>query len=106
VQALLTKHGHGDKKVLGYPISLHFGATGALPRDRESFRCNVSVRGTPIEGIVHVADGGSNRRTSAPGLVVFYPLEPLKRGNVIDVTWTFRQSATQLQKFDLSFTTK
>ena len=57
-----------------------------------------------VDGIVHVADGGNNRRTSAPGLVVFYPLEPLKRGTV-DVNWSFT-AGDSLIRLRASFTTR
>lgn len=33
--------------------------------------------------------GGSNRGSSAPGMVVFYPLDPLRRGMEVDAVWTF-----------------
>mgnify|MGYP003544047911 CR=1 FL=1 len=31
-----------------------------------------------VPGVVHRAHSGTNRRSSAPGLFVFYPLQPLK----------------------------
>ncbi|MBL8896909.1 MAG: hypothetical protein JNM84_04750 [Planctomycetes bacterium] len=89
LKTLLEKHGHGDKKVIGYPLTLHHFGTGGIGGRRDSYRCQVQVLGKAVEGIVHVADGGSNRRTSAPGLVVFYPLEPLKKGSQVDAVWTF-----------------
>lgn len=89
LQALLTRHGHGSKEVVGYPISLHQFGNGGLTGNRESYRCRVTIMGREVEGLLHLADGGSNRRTSAPGMVVFYPLEPLRRGVEVEVVWTF-----------------
>jgi hypothetical protein len=86
---LLDRHGHGDKEVLGYPISLHHFGTGGVGGARDSYRCAVTIRGEPVEGVLHVADGGANRHTSAPGMIVFYPLEPLRKGARVEVVWTF-----------------
>ena len=84
---------HGDAKrlpkTIGYPISLHFRKTGALPPAR-SIRCTLKLDDRDeVAGFVQVADRGASRRTSAPGLVVFYPLQPLKRGSVYTVEWSF-----------------
>src|SRR5690606_37043425 len=74
---------------IGYPISLHFFRTGALPPS-SSIRCTVKANDSEdVEGFVQIADGGASRRTSAPGLVVFYPLQPLKRGSAYTVEWSF-----------------
>lgn len=89
IEALLARHGHAGKELLGYPISLHQFGTGGLMGNRESYRCRVTIQGKEVEGLIHVADGGSNRRSSAPGMVVFYPLEPLRRGVEIEAVWTF-----------------
>lgn len=89
VAALLAKHGHADKTVVGYPITLHQFGTGGLTGNRDTYRCKVTIQGEEVPGIVHMADGGSNRRSSAPGMVVFYPLEPLRRGMEVDAVWTF-----------------
>jgi hypothetical protein len=89
VAALLAKHGHADKTVLGYPITLHQFGTGGLVGNRDTYRCKVTVQGEEIPGIVHIADGGAIRRSSAPGMVVFYALEPLRRGMEINAVWSF-----------------
>jgi hypothetical protein len=91
VAALLAKHGHADKTVLGYPITLHQFGNGGLTGNRDTYRCKVTIQGEEVPGIVHMADGGSNRRSSAPGMVVFYPLEPLRRGMEVDAVWTFER---------------
>jgi hypothetical protein len=102
VEQLLEESGHGRLKTLGYPLSLHFGGSyGGL----ESFNCTVRIRDELVEGIVHVADGGNNRRSSAPGLVVFYPLERLSHGSPIEVTWSFTAN-NSLRRLRSSFTTK
>lgn len=85
--ALLEREGHGGLEVVGYPISLHQFGNGGLVGNRDSYKCIVKVGDKPIEGILHMADGGTNRHTSAPGMIVFYPLEPLRKGMDIEVTW-------------------
>ncbi len=89
LKEFLEKNGHGDKEVLGYPISLHNFGTGGLVGTRDSYRCKVTILGKKVEGLIHLADGGANRHTSAPGMVVFYPLEPLRKGVEVVVVWTF-----------------
>jgi hypothetical protein len=89
---LLDRHGHGDRKVIGYPISLHHFGTGGVVGARDSYRCAVTIRGEEVEGFLHLADGGANRHTGAPGMVVFYPFEPLKRGARVGVVWTFEHT--------------
>ena len=101
--AVLARNGHPDKEFVGYPISLHHFGNGGVPGNRDSYRCVVSLRGEAVEGVIHVADGGSNRHTSAPGMVVFYPIEPLKKGQQYDVTWTFEHdggTARNVVKFN------
>ncbi len=88
----LVLSGHGDKTVLGYPLTLHQFGTGGVSGVKSSYRCQVTINNTPVEGIVHIADGGSNRRASAPGMVVFYPLEPLKKGREVEAVWTFENA--------------
>jgi hypothetical protein len=92
IQELLARNGHADATVVGYPLSLHAFGTGGLSGVKSSYRCQVTMDKTPIEGLVHIADGGSNRRTAAPGMVVFYPLEPLKKGRSYDAVWTFENA--------------
>lgn len=88
-------------KKIGYPISLHFFRTGALP-PAHSIRCEVRENDEDlVPGVVHVADGGRSRRASAPGLVVFYPFQPLSRGRAYTVEWSFdsRGERRSLQRY-------
>tara|TARA_R110002126_G_scaffold12416_16_gene54056 strand:- start:9626 stop:11902 length:2277 start_codon:yes stop_codon:yes gene_type:complete len=99
VQALLEKHGEGSRTELGYPVSLHnFGLNGLIG-ERDSYHCKLTYQDIEIEGILHLADGGTNRRSSAPGMVVFYPLEPLPKGRQFKAVWTYdlRGSTARLE---------
>jgi hypothetical protein len=98
LRALLEKSGHGELEEIGYPISLHHFGVGGLRGNRESYACKVTVRGERIEGLLHLADGGKNRRTSAPGMVVFYPLEPLPKGAEVEVLWTYDDEQSTARK--------
>ena len=87
VRKLLEDNGHQNTKVLGFPLSMHLGAgVGHYP---QSFKCQLSTQGDPVPGLVHLGPKGSNRRDSAPGIVVFYPLRPLKRGTQYQFRWTW-----------------
>ncbi|MCC6669416.1 MAG: hypothetical protein IT458_00025 [Planctomycetes bacterium] len=90
VAARLKQLGKPDLKVLGYPLTLHFFVD--LPGPRESFTCTVTVGKDAVPGFLHFAHDGTNRRSSAPGLVVFYPWQPLKRGQQHHVKWTWSRS--------------
>ena len=85
----LEKNGHGDLEEIGYPISLHQFGNGGLIGNRDSYKCKVTIMGKEVEGLLHMADGGANRHTSAPGMIVFYPLEPLRKGVEVEAVWTF-----------------
>lgn len=87
LQELLEKHGHGTKKVVGYPLTLHFGQN--LQGNRATYACKVTARGKDVPGLL-MLDGGNNRRTSAPGMATFWPLDPLPAGD-IEVVWTWEQ---------------
>lgn len=100
LEALLEKRGHGDLEVVGYPISLHQFGNGGLRGNRDSYTCKVTIMGKPVEGILHHADGGTNRRTSAPGMIVFYPLEPLRKGVEVEVTWIYETDDSTERKSD------
>jgi len=102
LRQLLEKHGHGKLKKVGYPLTLHFGVS--VPGNRSSYRCAVTTsRGDAVEGLI-LLDGGTIRRTSAPGMVTFFPLEPLARGE-ITATWTWEQGS-EVRRLKASFTTK
>jgi hypothetical protein len=102
LEELLRKHGHERKKVVGYPLTIHFGQS--VQGDRTSYRCNaVDARGNKIEGLI-LLDSGKIRRSTAPGMVTFYPLDPLPRG-AIQVTWSWEVDG-QARTLDAGFTTK
>ena len=102
LEAFLEKHGRGKQKVVGYPFTMHFGQ--AVQGNRFSYRCVAkSERGEAIEGAILI-DAGTNRRASAPGVVTFYPFEPLPRGR-IDVIWSWEANG-QPQSLQVHFTTK
>lgn len=88
VDALLEEAGIEGVKHLGYPLTLHLLEHQRVPLP-ETIRCTLTRGDEEVPGLLHIASGGSNRRTSAPGLVVFYPLEPLARGTEYFVQWEF-----------------
>jgi hypothetical protein len=68
-------------KQVGYPLTLHtYGASGAIT-------CKVSAQGNEIQGVLE-PPRTVGRRTSATGMWVFWPAEPLPRGVDIVVHWT------------------
>ncbi len=88
VRRLLEDNGRPKTRVLGFPLSIHMGAV----QYPDSFKCRLATaQGEVVPGIVHPGPRGSNRRDSAPGMVVFYPLEPLKRGTQYSFTWTWER---------------
>jgi hypothetical protein len=81
VQQLLAANNRGKQKQVGYPLSLHgFSAT------LTGVTCKVTCGNDEVAGFL-VEAKGSIRRTSSPGLWVFYPAEPLKRGPDIRAEW-------------------
>ncbi len=92
VAALLEREGREGQEYVGYPISLHHFGNGGLAGERDSYKCVLKLQGEIVPGFLHMADGGSNRRSSAPGMVVFYPFEPLKKGRRYEAVWTFEHS--------------
>jgi hypothetical protein len=70
---------------------------------RDSIKCKVTVNGRDnVNGILHIADDGSHRRTASPGLIVFYPLEPIRKGAEVQVDWTF-ESGSRLERFNATY---
>ncbi len=65
-------------------ISRHGWRAGTVPA---SVEVDVKQGGDAVAGFVIV--GGRNRYAGAPGLAVFYPLEPLKSG--VSVSVVFKQ---------------
>ncbi|MCR9247346.1 MAG: CAP domain-containing protein [bacterium] len=83
VERLLAKNGRKGQKQVGLPISAHlyFGALGNV-------KCRVTAKGDLVAGYL-VPGSGRIGRTSAEGLWVFYPAEPLPKGGDIAVEWTW-----------------
>lgn len=100
---ILKQNGHEGLKTIGFPISLHFGNSGRMG-ERASYKCRVLVNDRDVvdEYIIHIADDGSHRRTSSPGLVVFYPLKPIRKGSKVKVSWSFKRG-TRLQTVDATY---
>ena len=102
LEALLEKNGRGGQKTVGYPLTIHFGQS--VQGDRTSYRCNaVDARGNRIEGAI-LLDSGTIRRSTAPGMVTFYPFEPLPRGKVA-VNWSWEVDG-QARTLQATFQTK
>lgn len=91
---LLKKHGREGKKTIGFPLTLHFGSTGGVGV-RGSLTCSVvGPKGDPIEGAL-VYDDGEVRTTTAPGMVTFWPLDPLPKGK-ISFQWSWMAGDKQV----------
>lgn len=101
LEELLEKNGHGKLKTIGYPLTLHFGRN--VQGNRSTYRCSVEDREGTVPGLL-MMDSGKNRHTTAPGMVTFYPLRPLEKGE-IKVLWTWEQSNGP-QRLDASFFSK
>ncbi|MEZ5965037.1 MAG: CAP domain-containing protein [Planctomycetota bacterium] len=99
---LLEKNGRKPQKVVGYPLTMHFGSN--VQGDRHSYRCSVvDPRGNKVEGAI-LLDSGKIRRSTAPGMVTFYPFEPLPHGK-INVRWTWEVDGRP-NELSADFTTK
>ena len=78
---LLARNGREGNKVIGFPLTMHFGSTGGIGL-RSSLKCRVIDKdGKDVEGVL-VFDDGEIRTTTAPGMATFWPLDPLPKGNV------------------------
>jgi hypothetical protein len=102
VQRLLSDNQRGKQKQIGYPLTLHlyWGKS-------QDVTCKVTSQGAAVAGFL-VEAKGSNRRTSAQGLWVFYPAEPFKKGVDIRAEWSWAGDSKpgaepQLQKHDVTF---
>ncbi len=92
-EAILKKNGREGKKTIGFPLTLHAGGTGGVGI-RGSLKCSVvGPKGDPIEGVL-VYDEGRVRTTTAPGMVTFWPLDPLPKGK-ISFIWTWDGNGSQ-----------
>lgn len=92
VKKLLRANKREKQKQIGLPLSLHLYSSNA-----EGVTCTVTAQGAPVAGWL-VRGNGSIHRTSAPGLWVFYPAEPLKKGVDIKAVWTWANG-----KHDVTF---
>jgi len=89
---ILAKHGRAGQKTIGFPLTLHCGGSGGV-QIRGSLSCNVvDGKGNKIEGVL-VFDDGRVRTTTAPGMVTFWPLDPLK--GKIGFQWTWMAGDNQ-----------
>jgi hypothetical protein len=103
LQALLEKNGKGNLKKVGFPLTLHFGPGGT--GNRLSYTCKVvGARGEPIPGAL-MFDDGKVRRSSAPGMVTFYPFEALPHGDVA-MLWTWEHGNGEQKSLKVQFKTK
>jgi uncharacterized protein YkwD len=87
VEALLKQNGRGRQKSIGYPVSLH-GYAG----DLKDVTCQMTMGGQEVPGILVNTTAGRCRCSSARGMWVYWPWEPLKRGNEVKVVWNWRDS--------------
>ncbi len=87
IATALKKHGKETLKVLGYPLTYHL--QGKLPDNRASIRCEIMQGKDKVDGFLFFGGDGNNRRSSAPGLLVFFPWEPLRRGSEYTVLWAW-----------------
>jgi hypothetical protein len=101
LEKLLEENDRAGQKVVGYPLTLHFGS-GSVG-DPKTYNCTVRGRDGVIEGAL-LFGNQKIRRSSAPGLVTFYPFEPLPSGQ-ITARWTFRRNR-KTETIDTRFTTK
>ena len=94
VEKLLKKNGREGQKKVGFPITVHFGS--GIGADRHSFTCSMTTaKGEKIDGAIMLDDGNA-RTATAPGVVVFYPFEPLPKG-VINFVWSWKAGDKMLQ---------
>jgi hypothetical protein len=86
VQRVLAANQRGQQKQVGYPLSFHVYHAS----DLRDVRVRVSCRGAPVPGIL-VPPAPGIRRTSARGMYVFWPFEPLPRGADVLVDWKWNR---------------
>ncbi|MCB9870364.1 MAG: hypothetical protein H6836_09700 [Planctomycetes bacterium] len=77
VRAELEKLGKGKLRTVGYPITVHTWRDGSLGGE-VTFQVNAG--GKAVEGLTLFR--GWNRCSSAPGMALFVPFEPLPGGDV------------------------
>ncbi len=92
VQKQLAKHGRDGQKTIGFPLTLHFGGPGGISVNRQSIVCAVrNSKGERVDGF-YTYDDGNLRTSSAPGMAVFWPFEPLK--GRVQFQWSWGDGGT------------
>jgi hypothetical protein len=103
LEALLTKNGRASQKTVGYPLTMHFGP-GSIG-NKLSYVCKVvGARGEPIPG-AFLFDDGKVRTSTAPGMVTFYPFQPLPHGEVAAL-WSWEKPDGEQTQLKVEFKTK
>lgn len=89
---ILADNGRAGNKAIGFPLTMHFGNSGGVAL-RGNLQCTVQDKdGNKIEGVL-VFDDGSIRTTTAPGMVTYWPLDPLPKGKV-NFIWSWSKDGT------------
>ncbi|HEB52075.1 MAG TPA: CAP domain-containing protein [bacterium] len=92
IAELLAKHGRAGQKTIGFPLTLHSAGLSGVGV-RGTLQCAVMTdKKEKIEGVL-VFDGNC-RRSAAPGMATFWPLDPLPKGK-IHWTWTWMGGSSQ-----------
>jgi hypothetical protein len=92
VEKLLAKHDRAGQKTIGFPLTLHSAGLSGVGV-RGSLSCTVTTdKGEQIDGVL-VYDG-EVRTTAAPGMAVFWPLDPLPKGK-INFAWSWMGNGEQ-----------
>jgi uncharacterized protein YkwD len=90
---ILAKNGREGQKTIGFPLTLHSGSNGGV-EFRGSLTCAVTgAKGEKVAGVL-AFDDGHVRTTTAPGMVTFWPLEPLPKGKV-NFQWSWMAGIDQ-----------
>jgi tetratricopeptide (TPR) repeat protein len=87
-------------RTVGYPLSIHFFRDNGMP----PVEAKLTRDGEEIEGFLK-AGSWTNRRASAPGMVVFFPLEPLPKGVPLKLVWTVHGDQGT-KEYEIGFTTQ
>ena len=89
---ILEQNDRAGNKTIGFPLTMHFGSSGGVGL-RGNLQCTVQDKdGNGIKGVL-VYDDGLVRTTTAPGMVTFWPLDPLPKGQV-NFMWSWSKDGT------------
>lgn len=92
IAELLKEHGREGQKTIGFPLTLHSAGLAGVGI-RGTLQCSVMTdKDQKVEGVI-VYDGEC-RRSSAPGMATFWPLDPLPKGK-INWSWAWMGGQTQ-----------